>query len=107
MKKITVACVLILGTTFSAFSQTSVPSAPVNPLQQRLSPPAPSPAPAKMPVTETKTIAADTKSATKNAGAARRKQCSEEYQASKKSGTLAGQTWPKFYSACNKRLKGI
>ena len=116
MKKIILACILTLGTNVGAFSQAPIPSAPTNPLQQRVITPAPAastpiaPAPiapttAKMPMAETKAM--DAKPAPKNAGAARRKQCSEEYQASKKANTLAGQTWPKFYSACNKRLKGV
>ena len=105
MKKFVLAGILTLGTSLSAFSQTPIPSTPSNPLQQRLTPPASAPAPAKALAAETK--APDTKPAAKNAGAARRKQCSEEYQASKKANALAGQTWPKFYSACNKRLKGV
>ncbi len=32
-------------------------------------------------------------------------QCSKNYQADKAAGKLAGQTWPKYYSACNTRLK--
>ena len=39
-------------------------------------------------------------------GAERRKKCSEEWKAAKAAGKTAGQKWPQFYSACNKRLKG-
>ena len=115
MKKIILAGILTLGTSISSFSKTAVPA---NPLQQRLSAPAPAPtpppsvapAPVKMPIAENKAMgskAMEAKPAAKNAGAARRKQCSEEYQGAKKANTLAGQTWPKFYSACNKRLKTV
>ncbi len=108
MKKFILASILTLGTSVSAFSQTPIPASPSNPLQQRLTPPAaaaaPAPAPSKAPAVETKAM--DAKPTAKNAGNARRKQCSEEYQAAKKANTLAGQTWPKFYSVCNKRLKG-
>ncbi len=40
------------------------------------------------------------------ASRSRLKQCSQNYQADKAAGKLAGQTWPKYYSACNTRLKG-
>ena len=33
-------------------------------------------------------------------------QCSKNYQADKAANKLAGQTWPKYYNACNTRLKG-
>ena len=39
-------------------------------------------------------------------GAERRTKCSEEWKAAKAAGKTAGQKWPQFYSACNKRLKG-
>jgi hypothetical protein len=38
---------------------------------------------------------------------ARQKQCGTEWKAAKKAGTVeAGMKWPKYWSACNKRLKG-
>ena len=46
-----------------------------------------------------------TKAAAKGSGAARRTQCSQDYQAAKKANTLNGQKWSQFYSACNTRLK--
>jgi hypothetical protein len=37
---------------------------------------------------------------------ARQKQCGTEWKAAKAAGTIEkGQTWPKYWSACNKRLK--
>jgi hypothetical protein len=39
-------------------------------------------------------------------GSDRRKKCSEEWKDAKAAGKTAGQKWPQFYSACNKRLKG-
>jgi hypothetical protein len=37
----------------------------------------------------------------------RQKKCGAEWQAAKASGKVQkGMTWPKFWSACNKRLKG-
>ncbi|MGI4732663.1 MAG: hypothetical protein ACRYFW_13090 [Janthinobacterium lividum] len=36
----------------------------------------------------------------------RQKQCSQNYQADKAANKLAGQSWPKYYSACNTKLKG-
>jgi hypothetical protein len=36
----------------------------------------------------------------------RQRQCGKEWRAAKKAGTIEkGMTWPKFWSACNKRLK--
>ena len=36
----------------------------------------------------------------------RQKQCGAEWKAAKKAGTVeAGMKWPKYWSACNKRLK--
>jgi hypothetical protein len=45
-----------------------------------------------------------------SAGAAamreRQKKCGAEWKAAKAAGTIEkGQTWPKYWSACNKRLK--
>ena len=40
------------------------------------------------------------------AGAERRRACGAEWKAEKEAGKVAaGMTWPKFYSACNKRKK--
>lgn len=39
-------------------------------------------------------------------GSERRKKCSAEWKEAKAAGKTAGQKWPKFYSECNKRLKG-
>jgi hypothetical protein len=37
----------------------------------------------------------------------RQKKCGEEWKAAKAAGkTQKGMTWPKYWSACNKRLKG-
>jgi hypothetical protein len=37
---------------------------------------------------------------------ARQKQCGAEWKAAKKEGKVEkGMTWPKYWSACNKRLK--
>jgi hypothetical protein len=35
----------------------------------------------------------------------RQKQCGVEWKEAKAAGTTKGTTWPKFWSACNKRLK--
>jgi len=35
----------------------------------------------------------------------RQKQCGVEWKEAKAAGQTKGQTWPKFWSACNKRLK--
>ncbi len=114
IKRIFFATACAVLTSSVAFAQTApavpaaptapaVPAAPANPLQKRVTPPAPAAPAAAAPAPAAK-AAAPAKEA-KGAGAARRKQCSEEYQTAKKANTLAGQTWPKFYSACNTRLK--
>jgi hypothetical protein len=36
----------------------------------------------------------------------RQKKCGAEWKEAKAAGKTQGQTWPKFWSACNKRLKG-
>ena len=37
----------------------------------------------------------------------RQKKCGAEWKAAKKAGKIAkGMTWPQYWSACNKRLKG-
>ena len=43
--------------------------------------------------------------AKKSSGAERRKQCSAEWKEAKAANKTGGVKWPKFYSACNKRLK--
>ncbi len=117
------ACLAIafsIAIPVAAFAQAApapvAAPATASPLQKRLTPPTPAPttaapaaiAPAAIAAAP-KTVAPEAKSAnksgTKSAGAARRTKCSEEYQAAKKANTLAGQTWPKFYSGCNTRLK--
>ena len=50
--------------------------------------------------------AAGQPSAAQIAARSRQKQCSQNYQADKAANKLAGQSWPKYYSACNARLKG-
>ncbi len=35
----------------------------------------------------------------------RQKACAGEWKKDKAAGKTAGQTWPKYWSACNKRLK--
>ena len=42
----------------------------------------------------------------KMSGSERRKKCAAEWKEAKAAGKTAGQKWPKFYSECNKRLKG-
>jgi hypothetical protein len=42
----------------------------------------------------------------RTAARARQKQCGAEWKAAKAAGTVEkGMTWPKYWSACNKRLK--
>ena len=46
------------------------------------------------------------RSAAQAATAQRQHQCGEQWKADKAAGKLtAGQTWPQYWSACNKRLK--
>jgi hypothetical protein len=46
-------------------------------------------------------------SAARLAARERQKQCSADWKAAKAGGKLApGSKWPKFWSECNKRLKG-
>lgn len=70
--------------------------------------PAPSAkAPMSVPARMTKAPhAAGQPSAAQIASRTRLTQCSKNYQADKAANRLAGQTWPKYYSACNTRLKG-
>ena len=98
LSRLLIAAALTVATS-AAHAQTP---APTNPLQARRSPPAAAQAPAATP---SATAAAPAEKA-KGAGAQRRTQCSQEYQAAKAANTLKGQKWPQFYSACNKRLKG-
>ena len=44
-------------------------------------------------------------SAAQIAARSRQKQCAQNYQADKAANKLAGQSWPKYYSACAARLK--
>lgn len=68
---------------------------------------APTSAPGKMTVLPKPTgSAAGQASAAQLAARSRQKQCSQNYQADKAANKLAGQSWPKYYSACNARLKG-
>ena len=62
------------------------------------------PAVAEM-ATKEKAKPKDTKEKTGMTGAERRTKCSAEWKEAKAAGKTAGQTWPKFYSACNTRLK--
>jgi hypothetical protein len=45
------------------------------------------------------------RSAGQVAASERRKTCSTEWKEAKEAGKAGGQKWPKFYSACNARLK--
>ena len=51
-------------------------------------------------------MAAAKSKAKDTSGSERRKKCSAEWKEAKAAGKTAGQKWPQFYSACNKRLKG-
>jgi hypothetical protein len=77
--------------------------------------PAAEKAPAK--TTKKKRAAAQTKAGTtkkkreltegQKAARERQKQCGEEWREAKKGGKVEkGMTWPKYWSACNTRLKG-
>jgi hypothetical protein len=61
------------------------------------------PAPAPAPAADAKPAAKDTKAATQS----RQKKCAAEWKAQKAELLKADKklTWPKFWSACNKRLK--
>lgn len=88
-----------------AMAQTAPGTAPANPLRPAPSAPRVTP-PAAAPAAPAPTAAAPAKEpAAKGSGAARRTQCSKEYQAAKAANTLNGQKWSQFYSACNTRLK--
>jgi len=75
------------------------------------------PAPAAAPATAAKPVAAAKPAATprpkgqpsaaQQAMYAREKQCGQMWRADKAAGKIpAGQTWPQYWSACNKRIKG-
>ena len=67
----------------------------MSPLMPGFGPAHGQPAPAKQPT------------AAQTAAKERQKQCGAEWKDAKAAGKIQkGQTWPKFYSACNKRLKG-
>ena len=67
--------------------------------------PAAKPTPAKS--VGATSVGAKAPSAAQTAARARMSQCSKQYQADKAAKKLpAGQTWPKYYSACNTKLKG-
>jgi hypothetical protein len=103
IKHIIFAGLVACAAPVAAFAQavpTPVPATPAVPAAPA-APAATAPAAAPAPAAKT----TESKQTAKGAGAARRKQCSEEYQAAKKANTLGGQIWPKFYSACNTRLK--
>lgn len=103
LSRLLIAAALTVATS-AAQAQTP---APANPLQARRSPPAAAQAPATAPATTAPaTTATAPAEKPKSAGAQRRTQCSQEYQAAKAANKLNGQKWPQFYSACNKRLKG-
>jgi hypothetical protein len=55
--------------------------------------------------TSTKPAKTETAAASGMSAKAVTKECSTQYQAAKSAGTLNGQTWPKFLSACSDSLK--
>jgi hypothetical protein len=57
--------------------------------------------------TEKSTKAAKPLTPGQKAARERQKKCGEEWRTAKATGKVQkGTTWPKFWSACNKRLKG-
>jgi hypothetical protein len=69
------------------------------------------PAPAARPATVTRTTTTSTTakapSANQLAARDRQKQCGQMWKADKAAGKIpAGQTWPKYWSQCNTKLKG-
>ena len=59
--------------------------------------------------TATKTnapVAARTPTQAQLAERSRQKQCGAQWKADKAAGKTASQTWPQYWSACSKRLKG-
>lgn len=57
--------------------------------------------------TEKSTKAAKPLTPGQKAARERQKKCGEEWKAAKAAGKIQkGTTWPKYWSACNKRLKG-
>ena len=65
------------------------------------------PALAQQTKTEKSTKAAKPLTPGQKAARERQKKCGEEWKAAKAAGKVQkGTTWPKYWSACNKRLKG-
>jgi len=65
------------------------------------------PAQAQQTKTEKNTKAAKPLTPGQKAARERQKKCGEEWKAAKAAGKVQkGTTWPKYWSACNKRLKG-
>lgn len=65
------------------------------------------PAPAAAPMAAAKPVAARQPSAAMNAMHDRQRKCGAMWKADKAAGKVpAGQTWPKYWSACNARMKG-
>lgn len=65
------------------------------------------PAQAQQTKTEKSTKAAKPLTPGQKAARERQKKCGEEWKAAKAAGKVQkGMTWPKYWSACNKRLKG-
>lgn len=96
----------------SAFAQSSTPAAPATGAAQ----PKPAPAPATAPAapaspsaaspSAAKPSGAKTPSAGQQAAHQRQAACGAEWRTAKEAGKIpAGQTWPQYWSACNKRLK--
>jgi hypothetical protein len=71
-------------------------------------PAAPAAAPAARAATAAKVARTPgTPTAGQQASYARERQCGAEWKAAKAAGKIpAGQTWPQYWSACSKRLKG-
>ncbi|MBZ0139482.1 MAG: hypothetical protein K8H87_06850 [Pseudorhodoplanes sp.] len=89
------AAVIVLGVPgWTAFAQTA---------------PAPTEAAADKKPTETKGTKKAKKakpSEARKAAQERQKQCGKEWREARAAGKVEkGMTWPKYYSACNKRLK--
>jgi hypothetical protein len=64
---------------------------------------------ASMSVTKTsvtKTTTRTTASPAQVAMRSRQQACAKQWQADKAAGKVAGQTWPKYWSQCNARMKG-
>ncbi len=85
------------GTTYRAFSKQCMSGKA--PAAEAAPPPEPD-ASGAPPAAHTKPV-----SAGRAAWLARLHACSADWKAAKASGSTAGQKWPQFYSACNKRKK--